>query len=204
MGFLKNVRCSECGQKTQRSLYTKLADGSRLCPACMEMVPAYMKDSLGAVYDMEDFDDLMAYIDYSNRFLRPMFHETHSYYDLHLDAESGLFYIGGDIDERTVFLCLRAVTEYQLGFSTKPRKKVDVNHCLPGCILFCLKMECPAFWYATTLDDHAKVKIKESSSASCVAYGNPNGMDEFLKNFDAAWQEAREENNATSYVIVED
>lgn len=112
MGLFKDIFCAKCGKKTRLLTRTRLADDNYLCSECTSMIPSYMVDSVCKLYSYEVYNNLIEYIDYSNIALRPIFQETHTYYNLHIDIDHGLFYIGKSIDDYTVFLRMRYIDDY--------------------------------------------------------------------------------------------
>ncbi len=191
MGIFKEINCAHCGKKTNLLTRLKLHDGNYLCSDCMSKVPSYMKDSVKAHYDLEDFRSLLAYIEYSNTELRPRFHETHWYYSIHIDTENKLFYLGYDIDEKTVFFNFYNIEEFNLTFNAEEFKEGVLGDKVKGELLFILKMNNPYFYHEEILDYSAKAKAKKKLLSNRVEYDNPKGMDEFLLFFQTAWQKSK-------------
>ena len=189
MGLFKDIFCAECGKKTGLLSRTKLADGNcrnYLCSDCMKRIPAYMLDSFGKYYTLADYRQLKDYIEYSDEVLRPLFHATHEFYDIHIDTENNLFYIGGFLKEDTVLLRFRHIEYFDLIFSAEEFKEGVLGDKVTGKILFKIKMNEPCFFYETILTYGAKAKAKKTFFGSEIKYENPNGMDDFLLFFNSA------------------
>ena len=162
MGFLfKDVDCADCGKKAGFFSRTQLADGNYLCSDCTSRIPTYMWDSFRHNYELEDCLELKEYFQYSDDVLRPMFRETHKYYNVHIDTENRLMYIGSAIDARTVFFHLRNVDEFSLTFSAEEFKEGVLNDKVTGKILLGIKMGTPGFYYEKIIDRKAKAKAKK-------------------------------------------
>ena len=183
MGLFKDIYCAECGVKTKLLLRTRLADDNYLCFECASIIPSHMMDSVTTNYTLEDYRALKGYVQYSNTALRPIFHETHHYYSLHIDTENHLFYIGSGIAPDTVFLHFRNIEDFDLIFSAEEFKEGVIGDKVSGKIMFRIKMNNPVFYYETIFDRCAKAKAKKSFFGSSISYDNPKGMDDFLSFF---------------------
>lgn len=192
MGVFTDIYCAECEQKTKLFLRTKLNDGKYVCSKCTKFVPAYMMESFCSHYDMEDFQALQRYANYSDSLLRPVFHETHKYYSIHIDSEHKIFYIGDEIDERTLFLEFSRLEEFDLVFHADEFKEGMVGDKVYGRILLKIKMAYPYFYYKAKLDDRVKAKAKKTFFGTEVKYENPKGMDDFLLYFMETWKSGLE------------
>lgn len=186
MGLFKDIFCAKCGKKTRLLTRTRLADDNYLCSECTSMIPSYMVDSVCKLYSYEVYNNLIEYIDYSNIALRPIFQETHTYYNLHIDIDHGLFYIGKSIDDYTVFLRMRYIDDYALTFTADELKEGAFGDKITGRILFRLQMGHPAFYHEAVLDNYARVKAKKAFFGTEYRYENPKGMDEFVLAFESA------------------
>lgn len=186
MGLFKEIHCAKCGKKTNMLFRTKLTDGSYLCSDCTSMIPDYMMDSVRKCYSFEGYKSLIDYIDYSNEVLRYVFEETHAYYNIHIDTEHGLFYIGKSVNANTVFLRMRYIDDYNLTFSAEEIKEGTFGDKIAGKILFRIQMGHPIFYHEEILDYSARVKAKKAFFGTEYRYENPKGMDEFLLFLEAA------------------
>lgn len=187
MGLFKDVYCAECGKKTGLLSRTKLVDGNYLCSECTKRIPVYMQDSFGQYYTLPDYRQFKDYIEYSDEALRPLFHQTHQFYDIHIDTENNLFYIGGFLKNDTVILRFRHIEDFDLIFSVEDFKEGALGDKVTGKILFKIKMNEPLFFYETILMYGAKAKAKKTFFGSEIKYENPNGMDNFLLFFNSAY-----------------
>lgn len=182
----KDIYCAKCGRKTRLLTRTRLADDNYLCSECTSVIPDHMMDSVRKCYSYEGYNNLIEYIDYSNKALRPIFRETHSYYNLHIDTEHGLFYIGSNFNDCTIFLRMRYIDDYSLTFAAEEVKAGTFENKIMGKILFRIQMGHPVFYYETILDNYAKVKAKKAFFGTEYRYENPKEMDEFLLFFESA------------------
>ena len=198
MGFFKEIKCSVCGKKTNLLSRMKLKDGSYLCGDCVSKIPPHMRDSVRKNYDLEEYNALLDYIQYSNETLRPVFHGTHSYYSIHIDTENKLFYFGYGIDANTVFFHFKNLEDFNLVFHAEEYKEGLLGDKVKGELLMTIKVQYPYFYYEEILDHSAKAKAKKKLLSSSVEYDNPTGMDEFLLYFTTAWRTSREEAHAQS------
>lgn len=188
MGIFTEIYCAVCNEKTSVFTRTKLTDGSYICSKCMKFVPSYMRNSFRSSYDLDDYRALRRYAEYSNDVLRPLFHETHKYYSLHIDAEHLIFYIGDWIDDKTLFLRFDHLTEFDLVYHADEFKEGMAGDKVYGRLLLKVKMNYPYFYYETILDEKVKAKAKKAFFGTKIEYENPKGMDEFLWHITEAWK----------------
>ena len=188
MGLFREIHCAKCGKKTNLLFRTKLADGNYLCSDCTSMIPDYMMHSVRTsdCYTLDGYKNLVEYIDFSNLVLRSLFQETHAYYNIHIDAEHGLFYIGKSVNDNTVFLRMRYIDDYNLTFSVEEIKEGTFVDKITGKVLFRIQMGHPIFYHEEILDYGARVKAQKTFFGTEYRYENPNGMDKFLLFFEAA------------------
>lgn len=192
MGIFKEINCASCGKKTNILTRTKLHDGHYLCGECLSKIPSHMKDSVKKHYDLENYRGFLDYKDYSDRELRPQFHETQSYYSVHIDTESRLLYLGYDINDKTIFYHFHNVEEFNLIFNAEEYKEGMLGDKVKGELLLVLKVNTPYFYHEEILDYSAKARAKKKLLSNKVEYENPRGMDEFLLYFQAAWRASLE------------
>lgn len=195
MGLFKDIYCTECGEKTKMIFRTKLCDGSYLCSKCTSCVPSYMQSSFDDKYSIGDYRAFKEYVDYSNQQLRPLFHETHNFYTVHIDTENRIFYIGYGIDANTIFLNFAHVTRFHLVFQAENFKEGVLGDKVTGKILFELAMDAPYFYYEGVLESNVKTKAKKKLFGNKIEFESPSGMDEFIYYFNRAWEAAVEEAN---------
>ena len=188
MALFKEIYCARCGKKTNMLFRTKLADGNYLCSDCTSMIPDYMMHSVrtSPCYTLDGYKNLVEYINFSNLVLRSLFQETHAYYNIHLDVDHGLFYIGKSINDNTVFLRMRYIDDYNLTFSAEEIKEGTFGDKITGKVLFRIQMGHPIFYHEEVLDYNSRVKAKKAFFGTEYRYENPKGMDEFLLFFEAA------------------
>ena len=193
MGIFKEIHCAHCGQKTSLLARMKLHDGNYLCSTCAAKIPSFMKESVKAHYDLSDYRTFLEYIEYSNRELRPRFHETHYYYSIHIDTENKLFYLGYELNEKTVFFSFHSIEDFDLIFKAEVLKEGVLGDKVKGELLLILKLDFPYFYHEEILDYSAKAKAKKKLLSNTVEYDNPKGMNEFLLFFQTAWKASLEE-----------
>ena len=193
MGVFKEIHCAYCGQKTSFLARMKLHDGNYLCSTCAAKIPSFMKESVKARYDLDDYRTFLDYIEYSNCELRPRFHETHCYYSIHIDTENKLFYLGYDMNEKTVFFNFHSIEDFDLIFKAEELKEGMLGDKVKGELLLILKLDFPYFYHEEILDYSAKAKAKKKLLSNTVEYDNPKGMNEFLLFFQTAWRASLEE-----------
>lgn len=193
MGLFKEIYCAECSKKTNILTRTKLCDGNYLCSDCTLIIPSYMKKSAYKKYALDDYRNFKEYITYSNKHLRPVFHETHSFYKLHIDTENLIFYIGYGIDEETIFFDFEDVTRFDMVFCAEDYKDGLLGSRVRGKIMVELGVSFPYFYYDDILVNNAKAKARKTFMGSKIEYGNPDGMDDFMFYFERAWREALEQ-----------
>ncbi len=186
MGLFKDIYCAKCGKKTCLPTRTRLADDNYLCSDCTLLIPDYMLDSVRKSYSFQSYKNLKEYVDFSHKALRPIFQETHAYYNIHIDVDHSLFYIGKSINDNTVFLRMRYIDDYKLTFTAEEIKEGTFGDKITGKILFRLQMEHPVFYYEVVLDNYASVKAKKTFFGTEYRYENPKGMDEFMLFFEYA------------------
>lgn len=186
MGLFKDVYCAKCGKKTRLLARIRLTDDKYLCFKCTSIIPEYMWNSVCKSYSLRDYRQLTEYIEYSNKVLRPIFTETHSYYNIHIDTEHGLFFIGKFVDDNTVFLRMRYIDDYKLVFTAEEVKEGTFGDKITGKILFRIQMGHPVFYHETVLVSNTRVKAKKAFFGTEYRYENPKGMDEFMLCFESA------------------
>lgn len=190
MGLLfKDIYCANCGNKTHLLTRTRLADDNYLCSDCTLLIPDYMLDSVRKSYSFQSYKNIKEYVVFSHKAMRPIFQETHSYYNIHIDVDHGLFYIGRSLNDNTVFLRMRYIDDYALTFTAEELKEGTFGDKITGRILFRIQMGHPVFYYETILDNYSRVKAKKAFFGTEYRYENPKGMDEFILLFESAMVE---------------
>ena len=187
MGLFKEIYCADCGAKTNVLTRTKLRDKKYLCSKCSMKIPYYMISTFTASYTFDLYNHFKEYIDYSNKYLRPMFMETNSFYELHLDTIHMLLYIGSGITNDTVFFHLRNIEDYTLEFDPDEYKEGVFTERVKGNVTATIKMTDPPFLYHNKLAGGVKANASKSLFGSTVKYDNPKGMDEFDSALRASW-----------------
>ena len=193
MGLFKEIYCAECGKKTKLLFRTKLTDENYLCSECMSSIPSYMRESFALTYSLDDYRALISHIEESNREFRPIFQETHNYYSIHIDAINNLFYIGNRIDNQTLFLRFRYISNYQLAFHAEEIKEGAFGDKVSGKILFKILMDIPYFYYEEILAHNVKVKAKKAFFGSEVQYEDPQDLQVFLTFFEMSFNSDKED-----------
>lgn len=188
MGLFKDIYCTNCGVKTKMLFRTHLCDGTYLCSKCMTCIPSYMKSSFIDKYSYEDYNTFKEYVDYSNKELRPLFHETHEFHNIHIDTENRIFYMGYGIDSETLFLRFAGITRFDMVFKAEDYKEGIFGDKVTGKILFELGMDTPYFYREEVLTTNAKAKAKKKLFGSKIEFENPSEMDDFMYYFNRAWE----------------
>lgn len=200
MALFKEIYCADCGAKTKMLFRTKLQDGQYLCSKCMKKVPYYMISTFDSSYTLEDYNAFKDYIDYSETNLRPVFNETHSFHDVHIDAENKIFYIGSyGISKETIFLRFANLADFDMLFQPEEFKEGIIGSKVTGDILLSVSMTQPYFQYETKMVLGAKAKAKKAFFGNKIKYENPRGMDEFIEAFATTWSAAIEEASQQYY-----
>lgn len=203
MELFKEINCTVCGKKTKMLSRIKLADGNYVCADCQAHSPHYMYESITGNYTLTDYKKFLEYIEYSSNVLRPIFHETHKYYSLHIDTENNLFYIGNYIDKNTLFLQLCNIIDFDLVFSPEKIKEGLIGDKVQGKVLFKIKMQDPYFYYEEILDYSAKAKAKKTFFGSNIQYENPKGMDDFMLYLRSALMSCINESHSNNKTSVD-
>lgn len=183
MAFFKEVYCKNCGKKAGVLTNTKLADKSVICFDCARKVPTVFDDILSKM-TYEEYLGLRDFKEYSDTNFKPIFNETDSYHDIHLDKDNGLFYIGSFLeDERvTVYEC-RNVMNADFSFVPDDVKKGIVNYKVKGKIVLHLVNSSPAFSDSFTLYKSAKAKAKTKLFSDSLEFEFPEDFEAFRKLF---------------------
>lgn len=187
MGFLfKDIYCADCGKKTKFLTRMTFADKAALCSKCSEKIPSYMTDSVRNNYTYQDYLELKEYVEHSQKELKPQFHETHKYYNVHIDTDHRLLYIDGFSNGEPLYVHLYNVDELNFTFSAEEFKEGVFNDKVTGKVLMSIRVSTPSFYYEKIVDQNAKSKAKKEFFGTRVAYENPKGMDEFMLFFNTA------------------
>lgn len=187
MGLFTKVNCAVCGQPANVIMRVKLRDGNFICSECSRIIPYYAYQSYLETYTLEDYFMFKEYRSFSDRELRPIFEESDSYYDLHLDNIQDLFYIGPRIDKNTIFFRLQDVVNFELIFKPKEAKGGITGQKVEGDVLLQIEVRQPYFKFEAKLAKDVKAKAKKELFGAKVTYENPKGMDAFLAVFIGAW-----------------
>ena len=189
MGLFQNIYCAECRKKNSLLARTNLKDGHHLCSNCTSFIPPFMQESFTSRYaTIEDFRMLKNYAEYSDSTLRPKFRETHKYYSLHIDDESGIFYIGKVLNEKTLFFQFINLEEFNLLFRANEFIEGVTGDKVYGQVLLKIQMGYPYFYYEKQLDTHVIVKAQKKRLGSQITFDNPDEMNDFLQHFLTTWQ----------------
>ena len=183
MALFQKVSCAECGKQFGGLLKTKLKSGEYICPDCMRIVPTVMHNTFFSSYTFEDFRALKSYVEISNQEFKPRFSETTSYYSIHIDEDSALFYLGKKISEDTIFFKFSNVDSFDLDFNAKELKEGILGDKVTGDILFELEMAVPRFEHEEKLATGVKTKARKKLFGTKVVYDPPEGMLEFSARF---------------------
>ena len=197
MGLFKEIYCAECGLKTNVFTRTKLADGNYICSKCTKEIPSYILECVDGIYTLEDFRNLKRHIQKSKEEYEPIFQETHSYKDIHLDAFHGLFYFKEHWTDSIVYFPLSHIVEFDLSFSPNELKEGIIGDKVVGCVLLQLTVVNPLFHVEKIIDDHAKATARTSHFGRKVDYESPKKMRDFLFAFQAAYDSFNEEYDGT-------
>lgn len=199
MGLFKEVYCAHCGKKAGLFTRTKLTDGKYLCAECWGLVPSVMSDTVSSDYDYEDYKALLEYIEYSNQNLRPLFHQTHSFYSIRIDTQHGLLCFDESFSANKVYFQFRNLADFGLVFRPEEYKEGMLNDKVTGKILMTVKMKMPYFYCEEILDSSAKATARSKMFSSKIEYENPKGMDDFLLFFQSAWERDIEQARYAQY-----
>lgn len=196
MSLFKKIDCAVCGKQTNVISRIKLSDGNYICTECSLIVPTYMHKTLFLDYSLDDFLKLKEYIAYSNEKLRPVFEENESYYTVHMDTINDIFYLGKRIDDRTIFFEFSNVSNFDVVFNPEEFKEGLLSDKVKGEILFALSMNLPRFEHEEKLATNVKASAKKKLFGTKIAFENPDGMDDFIAQFQVAWLLSQEEVDA--------
>lgn len=187
MGFLfKDIYCADCGKKTKFLTRMTLADGAVLCSECKAKIPSYMMDSVRNNYSYQDYLELKEYLEYSQKELKPKFHETHNFYNIHIDTNHRLLYIDSFSNADPVYFHLYNIDDLNFTFSAEEFKEGVFNDKVTGKVLMAIRVNIPGFYYEKIVDQNAKSKAKKEFFGTKISYENPKGMDEFMLFFNTA------------------
>lgn len=183
MGLFDKVFCTNCPEEAKLLSRLKLQDGKYLCSKCKANIPEFMMSTVREHYRLEDYKDLLDYIGYSNKHLRPQYHETHRYHSVGFDSIHGIFHLGYDVKEKSVFLDVKNVTYFDLEFEPEEVKEGIIGTKVKGDVRMLLEMSWPSFAYSTKVAYGEKAKAKKSFLGNNITYDNPSEMSIFLNAF---------------------
>lgn len=195
MGLFDKVFCDNCPEEAKLLRRLKLQDGKYLCSKCRNKIPEYMMGTVREHYLLEDYKELLDYIDYSNKHLRPQYHETHRYHSVGFDFVHGIFYLGYDIKEKSVFLDVKNVTYFDLVFEPEEIKEGIIGTKVKGDVRMVLEMNWPPFVHGTKVAYGEKAKAKKSFLGNKITYDNPVEMSNFLNAFLTCCVNSMEDDN---------
>lgn len=189
MGLFKEIYCAECGRKTGILTRTKLGDGHYVCNKCTSAIPAYVFSAMSQ-YTLNDYRQLISYIEESNRVLKKVFRETHSFNRLVLDSNNGLLYVE-DLQKR-LYLKLEDLEDFDLQYIPDEVKEGFLSDKVTGKLCLSLQMAEPRFCREEVLDYRVKARaeVRDGLFRKKATYQNPAGMDEFLHFLNVAWRRA--------------
>ena len=184
MGLFKEKFCAKCGKKVKPLFNVKLKDGNYICMDCFPNAPSYLTNRLDQ-YTLEKFNDLIDYVNYSKNELSKIFTETHSYKNIHLDSEHGLFYID-ELTSENLILKLENVENFDFMFSPEEYKEGFLNDKVYGDVLLGITVNVPFFVLEKKIAKHVKTKAKTSFFGKKVEYEIPQEVSEFNYYFEEA------------------
>ena len=190
MGLFKEIKCAKCNNICKMLTRTKLKDGNYLCWNCTKRIPEYMMNSISNAYTLEDYNQLLNYIEYSDNTLNETFTETQCYCDIHLDSEHGLLFIGNPYSDTKIIWELHRIESFELVFSPEKYKEGMLGDVVTGKILFQIKVQYPYFYHEKIVKKGVKAKAKTTFFKTKVEYENSKGMDEFLLHFQIAYEKS--------------
>ncbi len=192
MKLFREIYCAECGEKTNWFTRTRLGDNTYVCSKCTQDIPSYIKKCVDGIYTLDDFRNLKKYIKKSQKEYEPIFKETSSYKDIHLDAFHGLLYFKSSWTDPIVCFKLSSILEFELSFSPNKIKEGIISDKVSGYVLFHMVVSNPLFYVEKIIDENAKAPAKTSLFGRKVEYENPKKMTDFLINFHTAYDECME------------
>lgn len=180
MGLFREVFCEECGAKASMLTRKQVLTGEYICSKCLKPYPAMIKDSL-LFYTYEDYKDLKEYKNYSDTVLNRVFRETHSYKNLHLDQDNGLFYLDDEFPK--MYLQVGNVNQIGLFFEPEKVKEGLLSANATGTVTLGLEMRRPIIQYKKIVDHSAKAEAQVNILGTKVKCSNPKKMDAFIEAF---------------------
>lgn len=183
MGLFDAKFCKHCGAKIGLGGKTKLTDGNYVCSKCTKVLPLYIETSR---YNYEQLSELLNYIQYSKNELSKVFRKNHSFHDLDIDTEHGLFYIQ---QYNSFYFKFSDIVDWDISYVPTTQKESLLGSKVWGDIVFKFRMEHP-YVFA----EH-KIAVEQKVKATIVLgqitnLDSPKGMDEFLHYFDDAYTSA--------------
>lgn len=179
MGLFQDVFCVNCGVKTRMLARTKLKDGITLCNQCMNKVPVLWHSSI------ENYEEYKQYLEYTQICKEQMgsvFKPNHSYENLQIDTENGIFIIDSH-DDNPAYLLFEDVAKFSLDFIPDEYKEGTFGDKVIGKVMLTLIMRSPYLLLEDVIKRDAKVSVKKSTFGNKFSYKHPEGMDEFAHYF---------------------
>ena len=135
-----------------------------------------------------------------------LFHETHSYKNIHMDANSRLFYIGDRINENTIFLTFDNIDYCKVKYIVPAGTSTILGYAKCN-VSICIKMKSPKMVYNYTLYDQAPATYEDTEYCGSFwdfwdddiydghidiySYDWPRSLKSFLEHFYSRCKSAR-------------
>lgn len=191
MGLLKEISCSECGEKTNIAMRMKLMDGNYLCHKCKKIIPGYIIKYATKNYTLEDYKFVKEWVVESVKKYGSAYSETHSYGFIDMDSNKGLFRIVDGIwnNKSTPILEFSNVADFDFSFRAKEYKDGILGGKVKGEAMFFVTMKEPQFYYEAIIDSNATAEAKKGFFGKKVTFEHPKRMQEFEQAFICAYLE---------------
>lgn len=188
MSIFKKYICSECSRAM--SYLAKRFDNDKvLCKKCAGVLANVR------LLKQSSYQGYLAIKEYQNKNyerLRKVFHETHSYRNIHLDTNGFLFYVGDRIDQNTIFLNVSRIESCRFNCSVS-KGAVSFLGAVSCTISIYIRMRDPEIEYCYTLHDLAPTTYQDSEYHTdfwgddyCIdtySYARPTALTTFLEHF---------------------
>ncbi len=198
MGFLNRVKCTHCGRKTAPMARRSLGDGSSICNHCQVRIPEEALKMLPD-YDYASFAQLREFADKVEPVLAKCFHQTHSFFGIHLDADNGIFFVREYGQGKPFYLRTADVRSFEMHFRGKKYKARNTHlDCkVTGEVHCIVSVNDPIYVFRGIVACGMEADGETDPLRLQFSYDNPEGMDEFIQIFNQTVRRTIEEKRLT-------
>ena len=189
--YLGTVECAHCKKTGKAHSFKKTKDGAVICESCYYALPSGNRENLEET-SMAEIKEILEYVDYSNRELRPLFQENFTYGYFRADTVHGLIEIQHTIVE------MKNLELYLFSFRPTEAKDGLLGSKVKGNVYAKINTVVPSMRFEEIMALDVKAKAKKDWGSNTYVYEYPAKLQEYFDEFNRIVKQFKEANADTS------